>query len=101
MAGWSAYPRQLDFAAFRKVADEVGAYLMATMALASRRLTKPVAARRRTTPHHNELDARRGVSSSNCAELQEINSAVFPGQQGGQTESTCGAKPRFTSPRRN
>jgi glycine hydroxymethyltransferase len=32
VAGWSAYPRQLDFAAFRRIADEVGAYLMVDMA---------------------------------------------------------------------
>jgi hypothetical protein len=53
VAGWSAYPRQLDFAAFREIADEVGAYLMVDMAAPQPRPARP---RRH---HDHAQDARR------------------------------------------
>ena len=64
LAGWSAYPRQLDFARFREIADEVGALLMVDMAHFAgpgrrRPASQPVRARRRRGHHHHPQDARR------------------------------------------
>jgi glycine hydroxymethyltransferase len=99
VAGWSAYPRQLDFAAFRRVADLVGAYLMVDMAhfaglVAAGLHPSPVPyADVVTTTTHKTLGGPRGGVILSRAELaKKINSAVFPGQQGGPLEHVIAAK---------
>ncbi|MEV0600503.1 serine hydroxymethyltransferase [Streptomyces sp. NPDC050315] len=99
VAGWSAYPRQLDFAAFRRIADEVGAYLMVDMAhfaglVATGLHPSPVPyADVVTTTTHKTLGGPRGGVILSKAELaKKINSAVFPGQQGGPLEHVIAAK---------
>ncbi|MEU0186127.1 serine hydroxymethyltransferase [Streptomyces sp. NPDC006207] len=99
IAGWSAYPRQLDFAAFRRIADEVGAYLMVDMAhfaglVAAGLHPSPVPyADVVTTTTHKTLGGPRGGVILSKAELaKKINSAVFPGQQGGPLEHVIAAK---------
>ncbi len=99
IAGWSAYPRRLDFAAFRRIADEVGAYLMVDMAhfaglVAAGLHPSPVPhAHVVTTTTHKTLGGPRGGVILSTAELaKKINSAVFPGQQGGPLEHVIAAK---------
>ena len=100
IAGWSAYPRQLDFAAFRRIADEVGALLMVDMAhfaglVAAGLHPSPVPhAHVTTTTTHKTLGGPRGgVILTNEADLaKKINSAVFPGMQGGPLEHVIAAK---------
>jgi glycine hydroxymethyltransferase len=90
LAGWSAYPRQLDFARFREVADSVGALLMVDMAhfaglVAAGEHPSPVpyADVVTTTIHKTLGGARGGMIMSREEHAKKINSAVFPGQQGG------------------
>jgi len=99
IAGWSPYPRQLDFTAFRRIADEVGAYLMVDMAhfaglVAAGLHPSPVPhAHVVTTTTHKTLGGPRGGVILSTAELaKRINSAVFPGQQGGPLEHVIAAK---------
>ncbi|MCC5035659.1 serine hydroxymethyltransferase [Streptomyces sp. WAC 00631] len=99
IAGWSAYPRRLDFAAFRRIADEVGAYLMVDMAhfaglVAAGLHPSPVPhAHIVTTTTHKTLGGPRGGVILSTAELaKKINSAVFPGQQGGPLMHVIAAK---------
>lgn len=100
IAGWSAYPRQLDFAHFRRIADEVGAYLMVDMAhfaglVAAGLHPSPVPhAHITTTTTHKTLGGPRGgVILTNDADIaKKVNSAVFPGQQGGPLEHVIAAK---------
>ncbi|MBD0737637.1 serine hydroxymethyltransferase [Streptomyces sp. CBMA29] len=99
IAGWSAYPRQLDFAEFRRIADEVGAYLMVDMAhfaglVAAGLHPSPVPyADVVTTTTHKTLGGPRGGVILSRAELaKKINSAVFPGQQGGPLEHVIAGK---------
>ena len=100
IAGWSAYPRPLDFAAFRAIADEVGAYLMVDMAhfagLAAAGLYPnpvPHAHVTTSTTHKTLGGPRGGIILTNEAELaKKFNSAVFPGQQGGPLEHVVAAK---------
>ncbi|MDQ1732676.1 MAG: glycine hydroxymethyltransferase [Pseudonocardiales bacterium] len=99
IAGWSAYPRQLDFAEFRRIADRVGAYLMVDMAhfaglVAAGLHPSPVPhAHVVTTTTHKTLGGPRGGVILSTAELaKKINSAVFPGQQGGPLEHVIAAK---------
>ncbi|MBW8793839.1 MAG: serine hydroxymethyltransferase [Streptomyces sp.] len=99
VAGWSAYPRHLDFAEFRRIADEVGAYLMVDMAhfaglVAAGLHPSPVPhAHVVTTTTHKTLGGPRGGVILSTAELaKKINSAVFPGQQGGPLEHVVAAK---------
>ncbi|GAA5107103.1 serine hydroxymethyltransferase [Haloechinothrix salitolerans] len=100
IAGWSAYPRQLDFAAFRRIADDVGAYLLVDMAhfaglVAAGLHPNPVphADLVTTTTHKTLGGPRGGVVLTNDAELaKRVNSAVFPGQQGGPLEHVIAAK---------
>ncbi|MGW5480338.1 serine hydroxymethyltransferase [Streptomyces sp. NPDC004008] len=99
VAGWSAYPRRLDFAAFRRIADEVGAYLMVDMAhfaglVAAGLHPSPVPyADVVTTTTHKTLGGPRGGVILSRADLaKKINSAVFPGQQGGPLEHVIAAK---------
>jgi len=99
VAGWSAYSRQLDFAGFRRIADEVGAYLLVDMAhfaglVAAGLHPSPVPyADVVTTTTHKTLGGPRGGVILSKAELaKKINSAVFPGQQGGPLEHVIAAK---------
>jgi glycine hydroxymethyltransferase len=100
IGGWSAYPRQLDFARFREIADEVGAYLMVDMAhfaglVAAGLHPSPVPhAHVTTSTTHKTLGGPRGgIVLTNEAELaKKVNSAVFPGQQGGPLEHVIAAK---------
>jgi len=90
LAGWSAYPRQLDFARFREIADSIGALLMVDMAhfaglVAAGEHPSPVPyADVVTTTIHKTLGGARGGMIM-CREewAKKINSAMFPGQQGG------------------
>ena len=90
LAGWSAYPRRLDFAAFRAIADSVGAFLFVDMAhfaglVAAGEHPSPVSqAHVVTTTVHKTLGGARGGMIM-CGEeyAKKIDSAVFPGQQGG------------------
>ncbi|WP_037572671.1 serine hydroxymethyltransferase [Phaeacidiphilus oryzae] len=99
VAGWSAYPRQLDFAEFRRIADAVDAYLMVDMAhfaglVAAGLHPNPVPfADIVTTTTHKTLGGPRGGVILSTAEIaKKINSAVFPGQQGGPLEHVIAAK---------
>jgi len=100
VAGWSAYPRQLDFAAFRRIADEVGAYLMVDMAhfaglVATGLHPSPVPyADVVTSTTHKTLGGPRGgvILTNDATIAKKINSAVFPGQQGGPLEHVIAAK---------
>ncbi len=91
VAGASAYPRALDFAAFREIADSVGAYLMVDMAHISGLVAAGVHpsplphAHIVTSTTHKTLRAARGglILSNDEALGKKINSAVFPGLQGG------------------
>ena len=90
LAGWSAYPRQLDFARFREIADSVGAYLLVDMAhfaglVAAGEHPNPVphADVVTTTIHKTIGGARGGMILCKEEYAKKINSAVFPGQQGG------------------
>jgi glycine hydroxymethyltransferase len=90
LGGWSAYPRQLDWARFREIADSVGALLMVDMAhfaglVAAGEHPSPVPyADVVTTTVHKTLGGSRGGMIL-CKEewAKRINTAVFPGQQGG------------------
>ena len=99
VAGWSAYSRQLDFAEFRRIADLVGAYLMVDMAhfaglVAAGLHPNPVpyADVVTTTTHKTLGGPRGGVILSKEEYARKINSAVFPGQQGGPLEHVIAAK---------
>jgi glycine hydroxymethyltransferase len=99
IAGWSAYPRQLDFARFREIADEVGALLMVDMAhfaglVAAGLHPSPVphADVVTTTVHKTLGGPRSGIILCREEYAKKINSAVFPGQQGGPLEHVIAAK---------
>jgi glycine hydroxymethyltransferase len=99
VAGWSAYSRQLDFAEFRRIADLVGAYLMVDMAhfaglVAAGLHPNPVpfADVVTTTTHKTLGGPRGGVILAKEEYAKKINSAVFPGQQGGPLEHVIAAK---------
>jgi glycine hydroxymethyltransferase len=100
LAGWSAYPRQLDFARFREIADEVGALLMVDMAhfaglVAAGLHPNPIecGADVVTTTTHKTLGGpRAGIILCKAEHAKKIDSAVFPGQQGGPLEHVIAAK---------
>src|SRR3984893_14950920 len=99
VAGWSAYPRHLDFAAFRAIADSVDAKLMVDMAhfaglVAAGEHPSPVPhAQVVTTTIHKTLGGpRSGMILCREEYTKAINSAVFPGQQGGPLEHVIAAK---------
>src|SRR4051812_25155499 len=100
IAGGSAYPRFLDFARFRRIADEVGAYLMVDMAhfaglVAGGVHPNPLdhAHVVTTTTHKTLRGPRGGMILCNDEELgKKINSAVFPGLQGGPLMHVIAAK---------
>ena len=91
IAGGSAYPRTIDFARIRRVADEVGAYFLVDMAhfaglVAADEFPSPLPHAHvvTTTTHKTLRGPRGGMILSNDPELgKKINSAVFPGLQGG------------------
>ncbi len=91
VAGWSAYPRQIDFAWFRQIADSVGAYLFVDMAhfagLVAAKLHPdplPHAHVVTTTTHKTLRGPRAGMILSNDEDLgKKIDKAIFPGMQGG------------------
>ncbi|HMM82310.1 MAG TPA: serine hydroxymethyltransferase [Terrimesophilobacter sp.] len=100
IAGWSAYPRQLDFPAFRAIADEVGAKLWVDMAhfaglVAAGLHPSPVphADVVSSTVHKTLAGPRSGFILSRGQELaKKLNSNVFPGQQGGPLMHIIAAK---------
>ncbi|BBG05110.1 MULTISPECIES: serine hydroxymethyltransferase [Pseudonocardia] len=99
IAGWSAYPRELDFAEFRRIADEVGALLMVDMAhfaglVAAGEHPSPVpwADVVTTTTHKTLGGPRGGLILARAEHAKKLSSAVFPGQQGGPLEHVIAAK---------
>ncbi len=100
IAGASAYPRAIDFAGFRKIADEVGAYLMVDMAhyaglIAAGLYPNPVPhAHVTTSTTHKTLRGPRGgiILTNDEALAKKLNSAVFPGNQGGPLMHVIAAK---------
>ena len=100
IAGGSAYPRQIDFARFRQIADSCGAYLMVDMAhfaglVAGGCHPNPLeyADVVTTTTHKTLRGPRGGMILTNNEELaKKINSAIFPGTQGGPLEHVIAAK---------
>jgi glycine hydroxymethyltransferase len=100
LAGASAYSRAIDFARFRKIADEVGAYLMVDMAhyaglVAAGLYPTPLPHAHvvTTTTHKTLRGPRGGLILSNDAELgKKFNSSVFPGMQGGPLMHVIAAK---------
>jgi glycine hydroxymethyltransferase len=99
VAGWSAYPRHLDFAEFRRIADEVGAMLMVDMAhfaglVAAGEHPSPVphADVVTTTTHKTLGGPRAGMILCKSEYAEAIDKAVFPGQQGGPLEHIIAAK---------
>ncbi|WP_276529565.1 serine hydroxymethyltransferase [Nanchangia anserum] len=100
IAGWSAYSRHLDFAAFREIADEVGAYLWTDMAhfaglVAAGLHPSPVPYSDvvSTTVHKTLGGPRSGMLLAKDDTLaKKLNSAVFPGQQGGPLMHVIAAK---------
>src|SRR5947207_14191947 len=99
LAGWSAYPRFLDFERFRAIADEVDAILMVDMAhfagLVAAGLHPnpvPIADVVPSTGHKTQAGARGGLILCKEEYMKPINSAVFPGQQGGPLEHVIAGK---------
>ncbi|MEV7195256.1 serine hydroxymethyltransferase [Streptomyces sp. NPDC093510] len=100
IAGWSAYPRHLDFAEFRRIADEVGAKLWVDMAhfaglVAAGLHPNPVPfADVVTSTTHKTLGGPRGgvILARDKEFAKKLNSAVFPGFQGGPLEHVIAAK---------
>ena len=100
IAGGSAYPRQIDFKRFREIADKVGAYLMVDMAhfaglVAGGEHPNPLdyADVVTTTTHKTLRGPRGGMILTNNAEIaKKVNSAIFPGIQGGPLMHVIAAK---------
>ena len=99
VAGWSAYPRHLDFPRFREIADEVGAYLFVDMAhfaglVAAGLHPSPIPYSDvvGTTIHKTIGGPRSGMILCREEYAKKIDSAVFPGQQGGPLEHVIAAK---------
>jgi len=100
IAGASAYPRTIDFAKFREVADAVGAYLMVDMAHIAGLVAAgvhpspiPYADVVTTTTHKTLRGPRGGMILCNDDEIfKKINSAIFPGTQGGPLMHIIAAK---------
>ena len=100
IAGASAYPREIDWKHFRKIADSIGAYLLVDMAhyaglIAAKQYPSPIefADVVTSTTHKTLRGARSGMILTNNEELiKKINSAVFPGLQGGPLMHVMAAK---------
>lgn len=99
IAGFSAYSRKLDFAEFRRIADEVGAVLMVDMAhvaglVAAGLYPNPVpfADVVTSTTHKTLRGPRGGLILAREKYARKLNSALFPGSQGGPLEHVIAAK---------
>jgi glycine hydroxymethyltransferase len=100
VCGYSAYPRTIDFQAFRAIADEVGAYLLADMAHIAGLVAAgvhpnpvPVCDVVTTTTHKTLRGPRGGLILCRDAEFaKQFDKAVFPGSQGGPLEHVIAAK---------
>ncbi|MFV0251319.1 MAG: serine hydroxymethyltransferase [Rickettsia aeschlimannii] len=100
IAGFSAYPRNIDFAKFREIVDKVGAYFMADIAhiaglvaTGEHQSPIPYAHAVTSTTHKTLRGPRGGLILSNDEEIgQKINSALFPGLQGGPLMHIIAAK---------
>ena len=100
VCGYSAYPRTIDFAAFRAIADEVGAYLLADMAHIAGLVAAGVHPNPlphcdvvTTTTHKTLRGPRGGLILCRDAEFgKQFDKAVFPGSQGGPLEHVIAAK---------
>lgn len=100
ICGYSAYPRELDFALFREIADEVGAYLLADIAHIAGLVVAgahsspfPHAHIVTSTTHKTLRGPRGGIILTNDEEIaKKVNSAVFPGLQGGPLMHVIAAK---------
>lgn len=99
VTGYSAYPRVLDFAAFRRIADEVGALLMADVAHFAGLITAdlhpspiPYCDYTTTTTHKTLRGPRGGMVLSSGERMKAVNSSVFPGNQGGPLMHVIAAK---------
>lgn len=99
IAGYSAYPRELDFKKFREIADEVGAYLMVDMAhfaglVAAGEYPNPIpyADVVTSTTHKTLRGPRGGLILAKEKYAKKFNSAIFPGSQGGPLEHVIAGK---------
>lgn len=100
ICGYSAYPRTIDFAKFREIADEVGAYLLADIAhiaglVATGHHPNPMPHCHvvTTTTHKTLRGPRGGLILTNDADLgKKLNKSVFPGTQGGPLEHVIAGK---------
>jgi len=100
MCGYSAYPRKIDFKKFRKIADKVGAYLIADIAHIAGLIVvgehpSPIGIADivTSTTHKTLRGPRSGIIMTNDEELaKKINKAIFPGLQGGPLEHIIAAK---------
>ncbi len=100
ICGYSAYPRVIPFEAFREIADEVGAYLLADMAHIAGLVATghhpnpvPICDVVTTTTHKTLRGPRGGLILTRDAELgKKLDKAVFPGTQGGPLEHVIAAK---------
>jgi glycine hydroxymethyltransferase len=99
VVGYSAYPRQLDFAAFRKIADEVGAQIMADVAHFAGLIVAglhpspiPHCDYTTTTTHKTLRGPRGGMVLASAEKMKPVNASVFPGNQGGPLMHVIAAK---------
>lgn len=99
IAGASAYPRTIDFEKFREIADEAGCYLMVDMAHIAGLIAAdlhpnpvPYADFVTTTTHKTLRGPRGGIILAKAKYEKELNSAIFPGIQGGPLEHVIAAK---------
>ncbi len=99
VVGHSAYPRQLDFAAFRRIADEVGAPIMADIAHFAGLVVAglhpspiPHCEFTTTTTHKTLRGPRGGMILGDAEKMKAVNSSVFPGNQGGPLMHVIAAK---------
>lgn len=99
IAGWSAYPRDIDFGRFRQIADEAGALLMADIAHPSGLVVAglysnpvPYCDFVTTTTHKTLRGPRGGMIMMKESQEKQVNSRVFPGVQGGPLMHVIAAK---------
>jgi glycine hydroxymethyltransferase len=99
VVGYSAYPRRLDFAAFRRIADDVGAQIMADVAhfaglIAAGLHPSPIphCEFTTTTTHKTLRGPRGGMIMGSAEKMKAVNSSVFPGNQGGPLMHVIAAK---------
>jgi glycine hydroxymethyltransferase len=99
VVGYSAYPRRLDFAAFRKIADEVGAQIMADVAHFAGLIVAglhpspiPHCDYTTTTTHKTLRGPRGGMVLASAEKMKAVNASVFPGNQGGPLMHVIAAK---------